>query len=63
MIFKNVEYKEIIYLSVLFTILALYFDIYGAHHVLTFIIDHVIALLLALLISKIIYKVIKFNSS
>ncbi len=47
--------KEIFYLSVFFTILALYFDIYGEKHVLSFIINHVIALLIALLVSRVIY--------
>lgn len=53
------ELKEIIGLVVLFTILALYFDIHGEKHVLSFVIDHVIALLLALLISKVIYNAIR----
>jgi hypothetical protein len=47
-----VGYNEIFYLTIFFTALALYFDIYGEDHVLHFIINHVVALLLALLISK-----------
>jgi hypothetical protein len=54
----HIELKEILYLSIFFTILALYFNIYGEKHVLTFIIDHIIALLLALIISKAIYSII-----
>ncbi len=50
--------KEIFYLTVFFTILAVYFDIYGERHVLSFIINHVIALLLALIISRGIYHFI-----
>lgn len=59
MIFQLLEFKEIIGLAVLFTILALYFDIHGEKHVLGFVIDHVIALLLALLMSKVIYNIIR----
>ena len=51
----QVGVKEILYLSIFFTALALYFDIHQEHHVLSFIINHVIALLLALVISKTIY--------
>jgi hypothetical protein len=54
----TLRFKEIFYLSIFFTILALYFDIYGEKHVLIFIINHVIALLIALIISKIIYVLI-----
>ncbi len=51
----QVGVKEIIYLSIFFTALALYFDIHQEHQVLSFIINHTIALLIALLISKTIY--------
>jgi hypothetical protein len=47
---------EIFYLSIAFTILALYFDIHKEHHILTFILNHVIALALALIISRVITK-------
>ena len=50
--------KEILILSAFFTALALYFDIYREQHVLSFIINHIIALLLALIISKVIYNFI-----
>jgi hypothetical protein len=62
MFFQLLEFKEIVGLVVLFTILALYFDIHGEKHVLGFVIDHVIALLLALLISKVIYNAIRWRS-
>jgi Kef-type K+ transport system membrane component KefB len=51
----KIQIKEILYLSIFFTLLALYFDIHKEHNVLTFIIDHVVALLIALIISKVIY--------
>jgi hypothetical protein len=51
----KIAFKEIILLSILFTALALYFNIYEEKHVLSFIINHVIALLIALFISKVIY--------
>lgn len=51
----KVGLKEITILSVFFTVLAVYFDIHREHHVLSFIIDHVIALLIALIFSKGIY--------
>ena len=50
--------KEILLLSVFFTVLALYFDVFGEKHVLSFIIDHIIALLIALFIARIVYKVL-----
>lgn len=51
--------KEIIYLSIFFTALAVYFDIHGEQNVLSFIINHVAALLIALLVSKAIYHILK----
>jgi hypothetical protein len=51
----KIAFKEIILLSILFTALALYFNIYEEKHVISFIINHVIALLIALFISKVIY--------
>jgi hypothetical protein len=51
-------FKEIIFLSIFFTILAVYFDIYGERHVLSFIINHTIALLIALIVSRAIYHFI-----
>lgn len=58
---KIIGFKEIIPLAVLFTILAVYFDIHGEEHVLSFIIDHVIALLIALIVSKVIYNFIRWR--
>ena len=54
----EISIKEIILLSIFFTGLAVYFNIHGEDHVLSFIINHVIALLLALIISKVIYNFI-----
>lgn len=45
---------EIFYLTIIFTLLALYFDVHKQHHILTFILNHVIALAIALFISRII---------
>ncbi len=54
----KLEIKEIFYLSVFFTALAIYFNIYGEKHVLSFIISHIIALLIALIISRLVYHFI-----
>ncbi len=54
----NIKIKEIIYLSIFFTLLALYFNIHKEHNVLTFITEHVVALLLALILSKVVYYII-----
>lgn len=51
--------KEIVLLTIFFTMIAIYGDIHGEHHVLMFIINHVIALLLALILSKAIYHIIR----
>jgi len=54
--------KEIVYMSIFFTALALYYDIHEEHHVLSFIINHTIALFIALIVSKIInYFIIKYG--
>jgi hypothetical protein len=50
---------EIFYLSIAFTLLALYFDVHKEHHILTFILNHVIALAIALIISRFITKYVK----
>jgi hypothetical protein len=52
----RVNFTEVFYLSIFFTILALYFNIYGERNVLSFIISHVIALLVALIVSRVIYR-------
>jgi hypothetical protein len=51
-------YREILILSLFFTALAIYYDIHGENHVLTFIINHTVALLIALILSKSIYYLI-----
>jgi hypothetical protein len=51
----KIQIKEIIYLSIFFTLLALYFNIHKEHNVLSFITEHIVALLLALILSKVIY--------
>jgi Kef-type K+ transport system membrane component KefB len=52
----RIEFTEIFFLTIFFTALAIYFDIHREHHVLTFIINHVIALFLALIISRVAVK-------
>lgn len=47
-------FKEIAILTVLFTALALYYDIYRNEYVLPFVIHHVIALLISLGLAKLI---------
>jgi Kef-type K+ transport system membrane component KefB len=54
----KIGFKEILFLTIFFTGLAIYFDIHREHHVLTFIINHIIALLLALVISKVTMKLL-----
>jgi hypothetical protein len=56
---NKISVSEIIILTIFFTALAVYFDIHGEGHVLTFIINHVIALLLALVVSKVVYHYYK----
>ena len=46
--------KEVTILTIFFTVLALYYDIYHNDHVLSFVINHAIALLIALGIAKFI---------
>lgn len=58
---NKVTLREIIFLTIFFTALAVYFDIHGEGHVLTFIINHVIALLLALVFSRVVYHYYKNN--
>jgi hypothetical protein len=54
----HISITEITILAVFFTGLAIYLNIHGDNHVLSFTIDHVLALLIALIISKIIYHLI-----
>jgi hypothetical protein len=60
MINLHVSVREICLLTLFFTGLALYFDIHNKHHILLFIINHIIALLLALILSKIIYEILSY---
>jgi Kef-type K+ transport system membrane component KefB len=46
--------KEIIFLTIFFTALALYLDIHGQHHVVSCVIHHMIALFIAIVLAKII---------
>jgi len=54
-----ISLKEITLLTIFFTTLAVYYDIHGEHHVLSYILNHIIALLLALILSKSIYHIIR----
>jgi len=46
--------KEVVILTLFFTAMALYYDIYNQNHILSFVINHVIALLIALGLAKLI---------
>jgi hypothetical protein len=50
----KINITDIFYLTIAFTILAWYFDIHKQHHILTFILNHLIALTIALFVSRII---------
>jgi hypothetical protein len=50
----EIDVFDIFYLTIAFTILAWFFDIHKQHHILTFILNHLIALLIALILSRII---------
>jgi hypothetical protein len=50
----EIDLVDIFYLTILFTILAWYFDIHRQHHILTFILNHLIALTIAIFLSRII---------
>jgi hypothetical protein len=54
MIFE-IQYKEIIALSILFTSLAYYLDIHRRKRVNVYIVSHLVAIAVSLLISKLIY--------
>lgn len=53
----EIDLQDIFYLTIAFTALAWYFDIHKKHHILTFILNHLIALIIALILSRIITKV------
>ena len=50
----EINFSDIFYLTIIFTLFAWYFDIHKQHHILTFILNHLIALIIALFISRII---------
>lgn len=52
----KLEYKEIFLLTVFFTVLAKYMNVYEENKVYNFLITHLIALLLSLFIAKVIYE-------
>jgi hypothetical protein len=52
----DIDYKEIIALSILFTSLAYYLDIHRKKRVNTYIISHLAAIAISLIISKLIYN-------
>jgi len=45
--------KEVVILTIFFTTMALYYDIYNQNHILSFVINHVLALLIALGLAKV----------
>ena len=49
--------KEVLILTIFFTTMALYYDIYNQDHIISFIINHVVALLIALGVAKLINTV------
>ncbi len=49
--------KEIVLLSILFTVLAVYMNIHEEKIVYDFLADHIVALGIALLVSRIFYEV------
>ena len=50
----EISISDIFYLTIAFTALAWYFDIHRQHHILTFILNHLIALTIALFLSRMI---------
>jgi len=54
----DIDYKEIIVLSILFTSLAYYLDIHRKNRVNSYIISHLLAIAISLGISKLIYTTI-----
>ena len=54
----DIYYKEIIVLSIIFTSLAYYFDIYRKKRVTSYVLTHILAIAISLGISKMIYAAI-----
>ena len=57
----DINYKEIIVFSILFTSLAYYLDIHRRKRVESYVISHLLAIIISLGISKLIYDVIDPN--
>ena len=57
----DINYKEIIALSILFTSFAYYLDIHRRKRVQSYVISHLLAIVISLGISKLIYDVIHPN--
>lgn len=57
----DIDYKEIIVLSIIFTSLAYYLDIHRRKRVNSYVISHLLAIVISLGISKMIYDVIDPN--
>ena len=57
----DIDYKEIIVLSILFTSFAYYLDIHRRKRVNSYVISHLLAIVISLGISKLIYDVIHPN--
>ena len=57
----DIDYKEIIVLSIIFTLLAYYFDIHRKKRINSYVFSHVLAIVISLGISKLIYAVMKFE--
>ena len=57
----DINYKEIIALSILFTSFAYYLDIHRRKRVESYVISHLLAIVISLGISKLIYDVIDPN--
>jgi hypothetical protein len=50
----DLHLMEILYLTLAFTALAIYFDIHNQKHILSFIFSHIIALFIAVILSKLV---------
>jgi hypothetical protein len=54
-----INYKEIICLSILFTVAAYYLDIHRKRRVFSYMLSHLFAIFISVLISKILYDLIQ----
>lgn len=55
----KINFKEIFLLTILFTVLAKFMNVYEENKLYEFLITHLIALLISLLIARIIYEYTK----